>query len=220
MRLSESEIRASILEVAKLMYEKEMANALEGNVSYRDSDRIYITPSGVCKGRLKSEMIAVVDLSGKQIEGDYTPSSELKMHLECYRLRRDVKAVIHAHSPYATAYSIANKPIVTKAYPEMIVVFDKVPIVEYGTPSTDEIHAGFSGVINCYDVFLLANHGIISVSPDVYDAFFRLEAVESTARILTIVEQLGGEQALPPDKIEKLYEVRRKYQADRKTRFE
>ena len=219
MKLSDNEIRTNILEVAKLMYDKGMANALEGNVSCRDNDRIYITPSGICKGRLKSEMIIVVDMSGKQIEGNYAPSSELKMHLECYRLRQDVRAVIHAHPPYTTAYAIANKPITTSAYPEMIVVFEKVPIAEYGTPSTDEIHAGFSGIINNYDVFLLANHGIISVSLDVFDAYFRLEAVESTAKVLTIVNQLGGEQPLPPVKIEQLYEISKKYKLERKARF-
>jgi len=201
------------------MYNKGMANALEGNVSFRDNNRVYITPSGICKEYLTNDMIAVVDMTGKQIEGKHKPSSELKLHLKCYALRDDVKAVIHAHSPYSTAYAIANKPIETKAYPEMIVAFDKIPLVKYGTPSTDEIHEGVSDVIFDYDVFLLANHGIVSVSPDLLDAFLRLEAVESIAKVLAITEQIGGEQPLPPEKIPVLYEIRKQQVAERKARF-
>ena len=218
-KLSDGEIRANVLEVAKAMYDKGMANALEGNVSYKDGNRVFITPSGICKGYLKSEMIAVTDLSGKQLEGDYAPSSELKLHLKCYALREDVRSVVHAHSPYATAYAIANKPIASKAYPEMIVVFDKIPLVKYGTPSTDAIHEGVADVIYDYDVFLLANHGIVSVSPDLYDAFLRLEAVESIANVLAITKQLGGEHALPPQEIETLQEMHKQHLANRNARF-
>ena len=218
-KLTDSEIRAAILEIAKAMYDKGMVNALEGNVSYRDGDRVYITPSGICKGYLTTEMIAVVNMSGEMIEGDHKPSSELKMHLACYKLRDDVKAVIHTHSPYATAHAIANKPIETKAYPEMIIAFDKVPVVKYGTPSTDEIHEGIADVIFDYDVFMIANHGIVSVSPELFDAFFRIEAVENIARVLTITKQLGGEHEIPPEKFDVLYEIRKQQLAERKERF-
>lgn len=218
-KLSDNEIRETILEISKVMYEKGMVNALEGNISYKDGDRIYITPSGICKGYLKSEEIAVVNMSGEMIEGEHKPSSELKLHLACYKLRDDIKAVVHTHSPYATAHAIANKPITTKAYPEMIVIFDKVPIVKYGTPSTDEIHEGICDVIYEYDVFMLANHGVISVSSELFDAFFRIEAVENIAKVLTITKQIGGEHELPAEKIDLLYDLHKKNLAERKARF-
>ena len=214
--VSDDEIRAAILEIAKAMYDKRMVNAFEGNVSYRDGQRIYITPSAQCKGYLKSDMIAVVDMSGKQLEGDFFPSSELKMHLECYRLREDVKAVVHTHSPYATAFALANQPIISRAYPEMIVNFGEVPLVEYGTPSTDEICAGFLKYIYDYDALLLANHGVIAMSDDLFDAFFLIEAVENTAKTFVIAKQIGGARDLPPEKLERLHEMRRKRIEDRK----
>jgi len=213
-KLSDKEIRANILEVSNLMYQKGMVNAFEGNVSYNNEGRIYITPSQVCKGYLESEMIVVTDMSGNILEAKdgYVPSSELKMHLECYRIRDEIKAVIHSHSPYATAYAIANKPITSKAYPEMIVVFREIPLVKYGRPSSEEIYAGFEKVIkDGFEVFLIANHGIISVGDDVFDAYFKNEAVENTARVLTITELIGGEKALPEKERKALHLMHEKH---------
>jgi L-fuculose-phosphate aldolase len=192
------------------MYEKDMVNALEGNVSVKDGSKIYITPSGICKGSLEEDMLVIVDELGNIIEGDYKPTSEMKLHLECYRLRSDITCVIHNHSTYATAFAIANKPIESKAYPEMMVIFDKIPVVAYGTPSTDEVHEDVKNHIDKTDVFLLSRHGVVAVGKELNDAFYKIEAVESIAKKLTIVKSLGGEAPLSKEQIEKLYEMRNK----------
>jgi len=202
-------IRSEIIRISKLMHEKEMVNALEGNISVKEGSKIIITPASVCKGSLKEEMLVVVDEEGNVIEGDYKPTSEMKLHLECYRLRKDITCVIHNHSPYATAYAIANKPIESKAYPEMMIIFDKIPVVAYGTPSTEEIYADLKNYIDRTDVFLLSRHGVVSVGSDLNDAFFKIEAVESIAKKLTIVKNLGGEAPLSEEQIDKLYEIRK-----------
>ena len=206
----QNSIRADIVRVSKLMYEKEMVNALEGNVSVKDGDKIYITPTSVCKGYLEEDMIVTVDLNGNVIEGTYKPTSEMKMHLACYRLRPDITSVVHSHSPYSTAYAIANKPITTKAYPEMIIAFDQIPVIAYGTPSTDEVYAELDKVIDKADVFLISRHGIVSVGKNLYDAFFKIEAAESIAKTLTIAKMLGGEAPLSESQIDTLYEMRKK----------
>lgn len=203
-------IRADIVRVSKLMYEKEMVNALEGNVSVKDGNKIYITPTSVCKGYLEEDMIVVVDENGDVLEGTYKPTSEMKLHLACYRLRPDITSVVHSHSPYSTAYAIANKPITTKAYPEMIIAFDQIPVIAYGTPSTDEVYAELDKVIDKTDVFLISRHGIVSVGKNLYDAFFKIEAAESIAKTLTIAKILGGEAPLSESQIDTLYEMRKK----------
>lgn len=211
-----NEIKERIIEVAKNMYNKKMVNAFEGNISVKEGEKVYITPSGVCKGYLREEMITIVDETGIVLEGNYAPSSELKLHLAVYHLRKDVKSVIHNHSPFATAYAIANKPIETLAYPEMIIAFDKIPVVKYGTPSTDEVHSGLSEYIFNTDVFLIANHGIVSIGSDIYDAYYKIEAAESIAKTLTIAQLLGGGAQLPDEKIEILYKMRKdKFGMDR-----
>lgn len=204
------EIKRKIVEVSKLLYEKGMVNAFEGNVSVREGDRVYITPNAVCKGFLTEDMIVTTDMEGNVLDGYNRPSSEIRMHLATYRYRPDVKSVVHAHSPYATAYALANRPIETRAYPEMIVLFDKIPLAPYGTPSTDEIHKGFKDYLKDYDIILLANHGIMTVGKDVYDSFFKLESAESIAKVLTLAEQVGGEKELPEEKLQQLYNMRKK----------
>jgi L-fuculose-phosphate aldolase len=202
-----------ILEVSKAMYNKGMVDAYCGNVSVREGDRVYVTPSNVCKGYLKPGMIVAVTLEGDIVQAapGYKPSSEVKMHLAAYALRGDITSVIHTHAPYATAHAIACKPIETRSYTEMIVGFDKIPVASYGTPSTDEIHAGFAEVIHQTDVFLIAHHGIVSVGKDVYDAMFKMESIEAIAKALVLARSLGGEMPLPGHRIDELYAVRKKF---------
>jgi L-fuculose-phosphate aldolase len=155
-----------------------------------------------------AHFVRTTDLNGNILEGMYKPSSEIKMHLAAYRQRSDIKAVIHAHSPYATAYAVANKPIETKAYAEMITFFEKIPLAKYGTPSTDEISEGIREYIGSFDIVLLANHGIVAVGPDLFNTFFKLEAAESMAKTLLLSKILGGEKELPETELEKLHELR------------
>lgn len=208
VNMSEMVIK-KILEVSKLIYDKGLVNPYEGNVSILDGEQVYITPAGVCKGYLTEDMIVVTDLNGNVLEGMYKPSSEIKLHLAIYRLRNDVRAVVHAHPPYSTAYAIANKPIETKAYTEMIMFFDKIPLVKYGQPSTDEISAGIEEFIDKYDMILLANHGIVTFGTDLYSAFFKLEAAESMAKTLLLTKLLGGEKELPEAELERLSRIGR-----------
>ena len=204
-------IRSDLVKIAKTMYDKQMLNAYEGNVSIKVDDRIYITPSSVCKGFLTEDMLVAVDAQGNVVEaqGKYVPSSETKLHLECYRLRPDITSVVHNHSPFATAFAIANMPIQTRAYSEMIIAFDTIPVVPYGTPSTPEVYDGLSKYIHTVDTFMIGNHGIVAVGSDVYDAFFKIEAAESIAKSLTIARLLGGESPIPDHQIEVLYRIRK-----------
>ena len=201
-------LKGQLVEVAKLAYNKGIVNAYEGNLSLRNGDRVYITPSGVSKGLLDEDMVVVTDLSGNILEGKLKPSSEIRLHLFSYRRRPDIGGVVHAHAPYTTAYAVANRPIETKAYPEMIMFFDKIPLADYGTPGTDEIFQGVEKYIENYDAILLANHGIMTVGKSVADAFFKLEAAESIARVLALAKILGGEKDLPASKLQELYDLR------------
>ncbi len=203
-------IKSDIVEVSKLLYAKNLATAFEGNISVIDQGKIYITPSGICKGFVTEDMIAVMDREGNVLEGSYKPSSEKKMHLSVYRNRPDIKSVIHAHPPYATAFAVANKPIETKAYPEMIVLFEKIPLAAYGTPSTDEVYNGIDRYVKNHDIILLANHGIIAFGSSAYDSFFKMEATEGIAKVLILTQQLGGEKELPQNKLDELYELRKR----------
>ncbi len=205
-----TKVKEEIITVSKLMYDKGMVNAYEGNVSIFVGDRVYITPSGICKGFLTEDMVVVTDIDGNVIEGMYKPSSEIKLHLEAYKNRSNVGAVVHSHSPYATAFAVANKPIETKAYSEVIMLYEKIPLAKYGSPSSDEIFEGVKEYIKDYDIILLANHGVMSVGKNAFEAFYRMEATESIAKTLLMTKLLGGEKEIPYYKIDELNEIRMK----------
>ena len=202
------ELKQEIVEVVKKEYRFQMVNMFEGNVSIRYNDKMLITPSQVNKEIMTPEMIIETDLEGNilyQREGLY-PSSEMGMHLEVYRVRPDVSAVVHNHSMYATAYAINNMPIVSDALTEMNVMFGQVPVVPYGTPGTDMIYRDFDKYLGNYSAVLLANHGVLAFGQGLEKAFSVAEAVEKVAQTLYIARQLGEPSPIPGEEVKALRE--------------
>ncbi len=207
--MTELACREEVVRIAKKLYERQMVNTNEGNVSIREGDYVYITPSQVCKELLTPEMIVVIDMDGNQISKGLKASSEYKLHTHIYRLRDDVHSVVHNHSPFATAFAIANKPIASKGYVETIYFYDYIPVVKYGLPGTDKIVEGIKDYIYQTDVMLLANHGLVSVGATAMDAYLLAESVESVAKTLTINSILGGEKAFNHAELEDIYQMRK-----------
>jgi L-fuculose-phosphate aldolase len=189
-----------VLEVCRRLDFKGLVNAYEGNVSIRREGLIYVTPTGKNKAFLDEEMVCVLEEGTlKQIGGKYPPSSELLLHTQAYIARPDVFGVIHCHAPYLTAFALANRPVETKAYPEMMGNFKKIPVAGYGRPGTSHIFDGVRDLIKKHDVVLLANHGVLVVGKDIYDAMNKTEACESITRVLCLAEQAGKPVDLPDD---------------------
>ena len=197
------------LRAAKLLCRRALVNAYEGNVSVRLEGSILITPSAVCKEELEEDDLVEVDLAtGKTLHAKEgrVPSSETKMHLCVYR-HSGAQAVVHGHPPFATAYAVAAKPIETRAYPEMRILYDRIPLCRYGRPGTDDVNVDIPEVIKTHDVFLLANHGLVAAGPDAMTAAYRLEGVESIAKVLTLTHLHGGESALPRAELDALRDI-------------
>lgn len=192
-----------ILEVCKRLDEKCLVNAYEGNVSIRRDGFIYITPAGKNKAFLTEEMISVFDENTKkQVGGTNSASSEMLLHVNSYKIRPDVFGAIHCHPTMLTAYSLCNKPIETKAYPEMIGNFKRIECAPYGRPGTDEIFNVAKEYILRNDVVLLGNHGVIALGKDVFDAMNKVEAAEAIAKVLYYAERVGKVVDLPDPEVE------------------
>ena len=164
---------ADCLAAAKLLYKRHLVNAYEGNVSIRVGDSIFITPTQICKELLTPDDLVEVDIaSGAVIRAGKgrKPSSELKLHLCCYRNRGDAQAVAHAHPPYATSFALRCEPIETRGYPELMLHYGRVPVCRYGRASTEAVNADVPAVLQEYDAFLLANHGLAAVAATALDA--------------------------------------------------
>ncbi len=197
------------LKAAKLLYRRFLVNTYEGNVSVRLGDTILITPSAVCKEELEEDDLVEVDLaSGETLRAKEgrVASSETKMHLCVYR-NSAAQAVVHAHPPFATAYAVAAKPIETRAYPEMRVLYDRIPVCRYGRPGTEAVNADVPEALKTHDVFLLSNHGLVACGPSAMVAAHRLEGVESIAKVLTLAQLHGGESPLPRAELDALQEI-------------
>ena len=145
------------------MYASGFTPANNGNISVRISENeVLITPSGVSKGSLVPDTICKVNMKGDDIlPNGITKSSETSTHLRIYMDRPDVKAVIHTHPPYATAFAVAKIPLDKPILPDVIFHFGDVPLVEYGMPTTEELADVVSKYDQKYSALLLENHGVL-----------------------------------------------------------
>ena len=189
----DSKYRREICKVGRWMYRHGFVVASEGNLSVRlDVDRILVTPAGTCKGRLLPHDLIVTDLQGTVVAGTGRPSSELQMHLLCYRLKSHVRAVCHAHPPTATGFAAAGRGLEEAVLPEVVSVLGKIPLAPYGTPGTMELCAGLESLVPSHDAILLENHGVVTCGKDLITAYRHMETVEHFARVMLVAESLGG----------------------------
>lgn len=210
MMVNEYEVKKQICEIGQRIYNKGFVAANDGNITVKVSDNVlFATPTGVSKGYMTPDMLIKVDMDGNVIEGKLKPSSELKMHLRVYKERPDVGAVVHAHPPTATGFAIAGIPLNKFTMPEAVISLGTVPLTAYGTPSTEEIPNAISEAMQSHDAVLLENHGALTVGNNLLTAYFKMETLEFYAKISLIARQLGGEQELTCDQIEKLMQVRK-----------
>jgi len=182
----------AIARVCWRLHERGLIAGPDGNVSVRLGDgSILVTPSGVSKVDVGPDDLVVVDPDGRVIEGDGTPSSELRMHLRIYRRRPDVRAVVHAHPPVATGFAVAGESFVAPVLPEVILQMGAVPLVPYATPGTEALADLFEPFLERCDAFLMANHGATTVGATLEVAHQRMESLEHAARILFTARSLG-----------------------------
>jgi L-fuculose-phosphate aldolase len=220
MSKTEQELRADLIQVCHLIYEKGWVAMNDGNISIRlDDDRILCTPTAISKGFIDADDLIVCNGSGKKIEGRRESTSEIAMHLTVYELRPDVRSVVHAHPPTATGFAAAGRALDIAMLPEVVIHLGAVPLAAYGLPGTPALSDGMRPYIPSYDAMLLENHGCTSYGNDVWQAFFRMEMVEHFARITLAAEMAGGAKALPREEVEKLFAARSRYNVNSKAQM-
>jgi L-fuculose-phosphate aldolase len=210
--VNEASLRADIVEVGRRLYARGYTASNDGNISVRlDAGRLLMTPKSVCKGFMTPEMMCVTDLEGRKLAGDRDPSSEMQMHLEVYRQRPDVNAVVHAHPPVATAFAVAGIPLDRAVLAEVVTTLGSVPIAEYATPSTTELPAAVRKYVKAHDGMLLANHGALTLGADLFAAYYKMETIEHFANISFVARMLGGERLLSREEVLRLQGLRGMY---------
>ena len=209
-------IKKEICEVGRRIWQKGFCAGNEGNHSVRiGKERFLCTPTGLSKGWLEPEDIIVVDGEGRQVEPNARgrrPTSEIKVHLAIYRVRPDVNAVIHSHPPHATAFAIAGIPLPEGVHPEAEVFLGKVQTAQYATPSTKELPDSLVPLIGPQtNTLLMGNHGSVSFSTTLIDAYYKLEILDAYCRILLLTKTVGRMNVLNRDQMAELLKVKEKF---------
>src|SRR5438876_2249921 len=209
---TESSLRADIVDIGRRLYARGYTALIVGNISVRlGGDRLRMTPKSVCKGFMTPEMMCVTDLDGRKLQGERDPSSEMLMHLEVYRQRPDVHAVVHAHPPIATGFAVAGIPLDRAVLAEVLTTLGSVPIAAYATPSTRELPEAVRKYIRAHDGMLLANHGALTVGGDLYSAYYKMETIEHFAKISLVARLLGRENLIAREEVDRLQGLRGSY---------
>jgi len=209
---SDRQHRQAIVQFGRLLYENGFVAATDGNLSVRlDASHLLVTPTCTSKGRMRLSDMVIVDMDGKRVAGKRRVSSEIGMHLLIYRLRPDVNGIVHAHPPTATGFAASgldlNRPLVC----EVVVGLGSIPLARYGTPGTPELTDALEPLIPNHDAILMANHGVVTFGSSLESAYMKMETVEHFARIALVTHLLGNEQPLGEKEVEKLHQVRHRY---------
>ncbi len=194
-------------EVGKRLWQKDLVGGAEGNISVRLSSRqILCTPTGVSKGHMRPADLVVIDNHGVPV-GEGMPSSEIRLHLKIFAVRKDCQAVIHAHPPIATAFALAGEDIPDNLLPESAFVLGSVATVPFGEPGTDDLPNKIEPLLDDHKTFLLANHGAAVMGTDLLDAFYRMETLERVAKLILNARLLGEPKGMPDAYFKKLLKV-------------
>ena len=207
-------MRLAIVECGRISYERHLMTSNDGNISVRmDDGLILITPSGISKGRLSTDDLIVVDLDGNIIsaKADRRPSSETPMHLEVYKQREDVRAVVHAHPIFATTLTVSGLEFPVDLLPEVLLTLGNVPITAYATPSSHEDAAVIRPFVKEHNALLLCQHGSLTYGKNLDEALIHLERIEHVSEIYYRAKMLGNVKRVPPEAQAGLIELREKY---------
>lgn len=192
------ELREEIVATGLAISRSGLVQSTQGNISAVDRKLglMAITPSGMNYDVLTAEDIVVTDLFGNVVEGDRNPSTELPVHAYIMRERDDINAIVHTHSPFATALTLVDQEVPPVMIQLAEAVGGSVPIAPY-TPG-GQVRLGEVAMEAMQDknAVLLKNHGVIGVGPNLHRALFVATMVEDTAKVYWIASVMGrGEPA-------------------------
>lgn len=188
-------IRKEVARFMRRLYNRGLTTASGGNISVRLEKGIFITPSALDKGLIRSKQVGMLTWEGKNLTPELKPSIESAMHLAIYQKRPDVKAIVHAHPPVATSFTAMRKAIDCTLIAEARAVLGTPVIAPYALMGTAELAAVAAAaavaVADKPNVILLENHGIVCLGKDLLTAFDRLEVLEAAAKMTLITSIMG-----------------------------
>ncbi len=205
-------LKEKIIETGKKLYFKNLTMGTSGNISIKTEEGIYITASGTELGNLKEDGIVLIDFDGKEISKGKA-SSEKMLHVEIYKKRPEIKAIIHTHPVYLTTFASCHKVLDEPIMSENILYFEDIPVAEYAMPSSMELVHNTVKYMDKRDVVMMANHGAVAIANTIENAFLKMETAEYYAHVTLNTHLLGGGKYLSKKDVKDLVNLKHNMQA-------
>ncbi len=192
-----------LTEIMKRIYARRLTTTSGGNLSIKDEDgNLWITPGGTDKGTLTKEDMVCIRADGT-VCGPHKPSSEYPFHLKIYETRKDLHAVLHAHSPALVAFSSVRKIPDTAIVPSVYLECGKIGLAQYAMTGSHELGERIAEVFRqgC-DAAIMENHGVVIGAENLLEAFGKFEALETAARIQIHAAAIGNVNSLDKELLE------------------
>jgi L-fuculose-phosphate aldolase len=191
MEQSERDLRIELSKYAVKIVNKGLVVGPGGNISARLDNTMYISPSGFAFEDIEPEQwVPVAINSGEILDNTFRPSSEVLMHLYCYRLNPDITGIVHTHPANVIALTLVGTELPVM-FPDQAALVGKVGFVPYVLPTTDLLADAVADKINDYNSLLLGNHGLVTVGKNLREAYYRTEVCEESAKIYLLAKAVG-----------------------------
>lgn len=188
--------RERVAAAGRRLAEAGLVVATAGNISERDREHVAITPTGAVLAELSAEQVTVVDLDGRHVDGELAPTSELELHLGVYR-RYEAGAVVHTHSPLATALSCLLDELPVIHY-HLLMAGGPIRVAPYRTFGTPELAEVTLEALRDRGAALMANHGAISHAHDLATAVELALILEWACGVYWHAAAIGSPRTLGP----------------------
>ncbi len=200
-----NQLKLDVLSTAKRMYREALVSGSSGNVSayHPDKKLMVITASGTDYDSMTEDDIIVMDIDGHVVSGRGEPSSEWRMHALFYEKRKDVLAVVHTHSPYATGFAVLHQTIPFVLIEMAPFLGGGIPLAKFAIPGTRDLGENAMDVLTDRFGCLLSNHGALAIGTSLAEAYVRAAYLEDAAKIYFNAICAGGEPVIIPEHIAK-----------------
>ncbi|MEP7366306.1 MAG: class II aldolase/adducin family protein [Acidobacteriota bacterium] len=199
-------LRREIADYARRILKENLATGAGGNISARWEDTMLISPSGLSLEEVDPAQYVEVDVPSGDIraQNGLRPSSEVLMHLACYRKRPEVRAVVHTHPQYTIALTSSGHDLAPMFADALIYMGSSVPHLDYITVTTPELAVAVGEAIKEANCLVLRNHGAVTVGENLKQAFWRACTVEEAARIQVLSLMIGKPRFLDKSESDRL----------------
>ncbi len=180
-----AEAKQKLIDWFQRIYDRNLTTSSGGNLSIRIGDHIVCSPTGKDKGSLAPRDLCVLQLdsdAGFTLLNDSKPTCEIQMHLEIYRRRPEINAIMHAHPVFASLFSVLSTPLRNDLFSESYIFIPKIEYVPYAPPGSIELASNVGEASLKSDALILRNHGVVLMGDSLATCFRNLEVMEHSAK--------------------------------------